>query len=98
MAIKSFRNEATRDIAEGVNSKIARALLPVHLHHKGAVLCSALASAQRLEDLLQSPSWRLEKLHGDRKGQYSIRINKQFRICFVWTGRDAESVEIIDYH
>jgi len=44
------------------------------------------------------PGNRLEKLAGDRKGQYSIRINDQFRLCFRWQGRDAHDVEIVDYH
>lgn len=49
-------------------------------------------------DLNKPPSNRLEKLKGDRKGQFSIRINKQFRICFNWRGNDAYEVEIVDYH
>lgn len=52
----------------------------------------------RLDDLRVPPGNRLEALRGDRKGQYSIRINDQFRICFRWTGTDAEDVEIVDYH
>jgi proteic killer suppression protein len=57
-----------------------------------------LAEARRLTDLRTPPSNRLEQLRGDRAGQYSIRINDQFRLCFVWTGSDAENVEIVDYH
>ena len=52
----------------------------------------------RLDDLRIPPGNRLEALRGDRRGQYSIRINDQFRICFRWTGTDAEDVEIVDYH
>jgi proteic killer suppression protein len=51
-----------------------------------------------LDDLKVPPGNRLEKLHGDRRGQYSIRINDQYRICFVWKGHDAYEVEITDYH
>ncbi len=51
-----------------------------------------------LEDLREPPSNHLESLKGDRKGQYSIRINKQWRICFVWENGDAYDVEIVDYH
>lgn len=51
-----------------------------------------------LSDLRRPPGNRLEALKGDRKGQYSIRVNSQFRVCFRWTGRDAEDVEIADYH
>lgn len=51
-----------------------------------------------LDDLKVPPGNRLEKLHGSRQGQYSIRINDQYRICFVWRGPDAYDVEITDYH
>ena len=57
-----------------------------------------LSIATCLNDLKVPPGNQLEPLKGDRKGQYSIRINKQWRICFTWTGRDAEHVEIVDYH
>lgn len=54
--------------------------------------------ARRITDLGVPPGNRLERLSGDRAGQWSIRVNDQFRICFVWTGGDAERVEIVDYH
>ena len=57
-----------------------------------------LDAAQAVEDLAQPPGNRLEKLRGDRTGQYSIRINEQYRICFVWKEHDAYEVEIVDYH
>ena len=57
-----------------------------------------LHQARRLEDLLVPPGNKLEALHGDRKGQYSIRINKQWRICFSWHEGNAYGVEIVDYH
>ncbi|MBL7662217.1 type II toxin-antitoxin system RelE/ParE family toxin [bacterium] len=98
MTIKTFRNEASRDVATALNSKRARQILPVHLHPKALLLLSVLHAARRLEDLMISPGWHLEKLLGDRRGRYSLRINKQYRVCFTWTGSDAENVEIIDYH
>ena len=52
----------------------------------------------RIDDLRVPPHNRLEKLRGDRDGQWSIRVNDQFRVCFRWTGRGAEGVEIVDYH
>ncbi len=58
----------------------------------------ALDFASAIEDLLQPPGHRLEKLKGDRKGQWSIRINDQYRVCFRWDGKDAWEVEIVDYH
>lgn len=57
-----------------------------------------LDAAVSLEDLRVPPGNRLEKLKGDRAGQYSIRINEQWRICFLWDGGDAHNVEIVDYH
>ena len=54
--------------------------------------------ARRIEDLRAPPANRLEQLKGDRAGQWSIRINDPFRICFRWTGTDAADVEIVDYH
>lgn len=57
-----------------------------------------LHRATRLEDLRVPPNNRLEALVGDRKGQHSIRINDQWRICFRWTSAGAEDVEIVDYH
>ena len=55
-------------------------------------------AATTLEDLAAIPGHRLEKLEGDRKGQYSIRINDQYRICFEWKNGDAFKVEVVDYH
>jgi len=57
-----------------------------------------LDSAEVLQDLRVPPGNRLEKLSGDREGQYSIRINDQWRICFVWQQENAYDVEIVDYH
>lgn len=57
-----------------------------------------LETAMRLEDLRVPPGNRLEKLRGDRDGQYSIRINDQWRVCFRWVDGAAEDVEIVDYH
>ena len=55
-------------------------------------------AARELSDLLASPGNHLEALHGDREGQHSIRINNQFRICFVWTADGPQNIEIVDYH
>ncbi len=57
-----------------------------------------LSAATRLESLQVPPGNKLEKLSGDRAGQYSIRINEQWRLCFVWQDGDAYDVEIVDYH
>ena len=57
-----------------------------------------LNPAQSLQDLRVPPGNRLEELSGDRRGQWSVRINDQWRLCFVWRDRDAHNVEIVDYH
>ena len=57
-----------------------------------------IAAATSLEDLLAIPGHRLEKLAGDRKGQYSIRINDRYLMCFEWKERDAYNVKVVDYH
>jgi len=57
-----------------------------------------IGAAERLDDLRIPPGNRLERLRGDRAGQYSIRINDQWRLCFVWTPTGPEEVELIDYH
>ena len=57
-----------------------------------------LDAAESLDDLRVPPGNRLEKLHGDREGQYSVRINERWRVCFRWGGGDAHEVEIVDYH
>ena len=57
-----------------------------------------LDAAETLADLRIPPGNRLEKLRGDREGQYSIRVNRQYRVCFSWIGTDAHDVEITDYH
>jgi proteic killer suppression protein len=57
-----------------------------------------LDDAEKLEDMAAVPGNRLEALGGDRKGQYSIRINDQWRICFIWREGAAEGVEVVDYH
>jgi proteic killer suppression protein len=64
----------------------------------GAASLVALDSAVKVEDLRSPPGNRLEKLRGDREGQWSIRIDRQWRLCFVWENGNAEQVEIVDYH
>lgn len=59
---------------------------------------NALNAAHELRDLLAPPGNRLEALKGNRAGQYSIRVNDQFRVCFVWTEQGPRDVEIVDYH
>ena len=71
---------------------------PANLQRAAERRLKALQAAQTLEDLRIPPSHRLEALRGDRAGQHSIRINRQWRICFVWKTDGAHDVEIVDYH
>ena len=92
--IKSFHDRMTAKLhaglcPKGVSRDLARAAY---------VKLLALDAADRLEALATHSGMKLEKLSGDRKGQHSIRVNIQFRICFIWTGNDAEHVEFCDYH
>ena len=96
--ILSFANTATEDVFDGVNSAEARKLLPRELLRIAFRKLDQLNASDRLDDLKIPPGNRLELLKGDRKGQYSIRINDQYRICFVWTTEGPDSVEIVDYH
>ena len=98
MAILSFADRGTEDINYGRRSKAGLRLLGAALHEKARVKLARLHAATSLNDLATLPGNRLEKLIGDRAGQYSIRINDQFRICFNWTDKGATSVEITDYH
>lgn len=98
MPIISYADAGTRDIAESDNSKVARRTLPRELHAAARRRLAVINAMTALTELAAFPSWRLEVLRGDRAGQYSIRINEQYRICFVWNGTDAAAVEITDYH
>lgn len=91
--IQSFADQDTKDVyLNGTSrrwSNIARV---------AARRLQAIDFATAVEDLSDPPGNHLEKLKGDREGQWSIRINKQFRVCFRWDGTDAWDVEIVDYH
>lgn len=96
--IESFRDQATEDIFNGINSKDARKALPQMLWAIAARKLDLLDSVRSLEDLRIPPCNRLESLEGNRKGQHSIRINGQYRICFVWGLQGPEHVEVTDDH
>ena len=91
--IRSFRCKDTERLFQRESVKRFKAIEAV-ARRKLRMLQSALA----LRDLQVPPGNRLEALKGDRKGQHSIRINDQWRLCFVWTDGGAENVEIVDYH
>jgi toxin HigB-1 len=95
--IASFRGRGTEDVFDGNDTKASRKVLPSELHERGGKVLDQLHAAVSLKSL-SLPGLRLEKLKGDRAGQYSVRINDQFRICFRWTDAGPEDVEIVDYH
>ena len=92
--IKSFRNRHSEYVWQRRYAK----RLPQDLHRRAYQKLVMLDAASRIEDLVVPPANRLEALKGSRKGQHSIRVNDQYRICFRWHGGDAYDVEIVDYH
>ena len=96
--IRSFETAGTEDVFNGRNTKDARKTCPRDLWRVAARKLKQLDSVEQLEELRIPPGNRLEALTGDRKGQHSIRVNDQFRVCFIWIEEGPSSVEIVDYH
>ena len=96
--IVSFANRGTEDIFDGTNTREARNICPQDLWPVAHRKLDALNQAAGLRDLRVPPGNRLEALKGKRKGQYSVRINEQYRLCFYWTNEGPRAVEITDYH
>jgi len=94
--ISSFHDAETKGIWDGSFSK--RIKLPTNLHNLARRKLRMISAATIVETLKLPPGNQLEKLTGNRKGQYSIRINSQCRICFNWSNGNASEVEICDYH
>ena len=92
--IENFADTETEKIFQGIVSK----KLPRDIQKTARRKLLYLHDAENLQDLLAPPGNRLEKLHGNRAGQHSIRINDQWRICFKWHQGRAREVEIVDYH
>jgi toxin HigB-1 len=91
--IKSFRSAETARLFHRQPGRLLRSIARPALRK-----LDMLDAAPDLATLASLPGNRLERLRGDREGQYSIRINDQWRICFAWRGGDAHEVEIVDYH
>lgn len=96
--IKSFRDQGTEAIFNRVNSKEARRTCPESIWGVARRKLDQLNAVITLRSLAIPPGNELELLKGKRVGQHSIRINQQFRVCFVWAEDGPTSVEIIDYH
>jgi toxin HigB-1 len=92
--IRQFKDKEARKIWEGTISR----KLPTDIQVVARRKLRMLNNARYLNDLKVPPANRLEALKGAGKGQYSIRINDQWRICFVWSNGNADAVEIVDYH
>ena len=92
--IRSYRDGDTRAVAE--RRRVKR--LPWDIQRRAQRKLMILGNARTINDLRIPPGNRLEALSGDRNGQHSIRINNQWRICFVWSEGDVYQVEIVDYH
>jgi len=96
--IVSFKDQATEDIFNGVNSKGTRKSCSKALWRVAARKLDQLDSVISVEELMVPPGNKLESLSGNRSGQFSIRINDQYRICFMWDDSGPHNVEITDYH
>jgi proteic killer suppression protein len=92
--ILSFKDKVTELVYNRQFSK----KLPQNIQHVALRKLVIIHNSVNLVDLKVPPGNNLEQLHGDREGQYSIRINSQWRICFTWEGNNAFNVEIVDYH
>ncbi len=94
MKVNRFKD---RDAEQLFNGQIARRL-PHDIQRRARMRLQRVVAAMALSDLRVPPSHRLEALRGDRAGQHSIRINDQWRLCFIWTEQGAMEMEITDYH
>lgn len=92
--ITSFKDKETEKVWEGIYSK----KFPRNIQKIMRRKLRMLNNAKNITDLRIPPNNRLEKLKGNREGQYSIRVNNQYRLCFLWKDSNALSVEIVDYH
>lgn len=96
--IAAFRGQGTEDVFDGLDTTAARKSCPKVLWAIGRRKLDQVNRAAGLKDLAVPPGNKLEALKGNRKGQHSIRINEQYRICFRWENGSAYEVEITDYH
>jgi proteic killer suppression protein len=98
IVIQNFKTKGTEDIFNGVNSREAKRTCPVTLWRVAARKLDQLDSVESINELRIPPGNRLEELTGNRVDQFSVRINDQYRICFLWTVSGPDQVEIVEYH
>jgi proteic killer suppression protein len=96
--IQSFKDKGTEDVFNGDNTRSARKTCPEALWPVAARKLDQLDSISAIYELSIPPGNHLEALLGDRAGQHSIRVNERYRICFIWTDKGPDLVEICDYH
>lgn len=96
--IQSFRDKGTESVFDGADTRAARKCCPRSLWAIARRKLDQINRVGEVGELSVPPGNRLERLRGDRKNQYSIRINQQYRICFEWEDGHAFEVEIADYH
>lgn len=96
--ITSYASSGTEDVFNGRNTKTARRTCPRNLWRVAARKLEQLDSVTLLEEMRIPPGNQLEARSGERKGQFSVRINEQYRVCFLWTDEGPDAVEIVDYH
>jgi proteic killer suppression protein len=92
--IKTFGNKETEKLFQRERSRS----FPPEIIRKARLKLEILDAAEKLDDLKVPPGNKLEKLSGDREGQHSVRVNRQWRICFRWKNGDSYDVEMVDYH
>jgi len=95
---RQLQDQGTQDVYEGLDTKAARKTCPREIWRVASRKLDMLDAAAAIKDLRAPRGNRLEGLAGDRAGQFSIRINDQYRVCFLWAEQGAEEIEITDYH
>jgi proteic killer suppression protein len=98
VAIRNFKTRGTEDINYSRITKEALRTLPKELHRKAQIKLARVGAVTSMQDLQEIRGNRFEKLKGKRQGQYSLRINDQYRVCFKWEEENAVDIEIVDYH
>lgn len=96
--IRSFKNRGTEAVFDGADTPSARRVCPPRIWAVARRKLDQINRVSEVNELAVPPGNHLERLRGERRGQYSIRINQQYRICFYWEAEHATQVEITDYH